>query len=88
VLGYPQLYIEGNHRTGSPIADWISVYYGFPPFDLPAENALAYFAPSIEIKQFANKSTGAVRQGCRSIAIPSSNSGNTISTLTTDPGLR
>lgn len=57
VLGYPQLYIEGNHRTGSLIADWISVYYGFPPFVLSAENALAYFAPSIEIKHFADKST-------------------------------
>ena len=57
VLGYPQLYIEGNHRTGSLIADWISVYYGFPPFVLSADNALAYFAPSIEIKHFADKST-------------------------------
>lgn len=57
VLGYPQLYIEGNHRTGSLIANWISVYYGFPPFVLSAENALAYFAPSIEIKHFADKST-------------------------------
>ena len=57
VLGYPQLYIEGNHRTGSLIADWISVYFGFPPFVLSAENALAYFAPSIEIKHFADKST-------------------------------
>ncbi len=57
VLGYPQLYIEGNHRTGSLIADWISIYHGFPPFVLSAENALAYFAPSIEIKHFADKST-------------------------------
>jgi hypothetical protein len=57
VLGYPQLYIEGNHRTGSLIADWISVYHGFPPFVLSAENALAYFAPSIEIKHFVDKST-------------------------------
>jgi hypothetical protein len=57
VLGYPQLYIEGNHRTGSLLADWISVYFGFPPFVLSADNALAYFAPSIEIKHFADKST-------------------------------
>ena len=57
ILGYPQLYIEGNHRTGSLIADWISVYHGFPPFVLSVENAIAYFAPSAEIKSFADKST-------------------------------
>jgi hypothetical protein len=57
VLGYPQLYIEGNHRTGSLIANWISVYNDFPPFVLSADNAIAYFAPSIEIKNFADKST-------------------------------
>jgi hypothetical protein len=57
ILGYPQLYIEGNHRTGSLIADWISVYYGFAPFVLSADNAIAYFAPSTEIKSFADKST-------------------------------
>jgi hypothetical protein len=57
ILGYPQLYIEGNHRTGSLIANWISVYNGFPPFVLSADNAIAYFAPSIEIKNFADKST-------------------------------
>ncbi|MBV9230317.1 MAG: hypothetical protein JOZ18_13470 [Chloroflexi bacterium] len=57
ILGYPQLYIEGNHRTGSLIADWISVYHGFPPFVLSVDNAIAYFAPSAEIKSFADKST-------------------------------
>jgi hypothetical protein len=56
ILGYPQLYIEGNHRTGSLVANWISLYYGFPPFVLSAENAIAYFAPSTEIKHFAHKS--------------------------------
>ena len=57
ILGYPQLYVEGNHRTGSLIANWISVYYGHPPFVLSADNAIAYFAPSTEIKSFADKST-------------------------------
>ncbi len=57
ILGYPQLYIEGNHRTGSLIANWITVYNGFPPFILSVENAIAYFAPSAEIKRFVNKST-------------------------------
>ena len=57
ILGYPQLYIEGNHRTGTLIANWITVYNGFPPFVLSVENAIAYFAPSAEIKKFVNKST-------------------------------
>jgi hypothetical protein len=57
ILGYPQLYVEGNHRTGSLIANWITVYYGFPPFVLSVDNAIAYFAPSAEIKSFADKST-------------------------------
>jgi hypothetical protein len=55
ILGYPQLYIEGNHRTGSLIANWISVYHGFAPFVLSADNAIAYFAPSTEIKSFARQ---------------------------------
>src|SRR5215472_9548747 len=57
ILGYPQLYVEGNHRTGSLIANWVSVYYGFPPFVLSADNALAYFAPSTAIKSSPDKST-------------------------------
>jgi hypothetical protein len=57
VLGFPQLFIEGNHRTGNLLSNWISMYYGRPPFVLSVENALAYFRPSKEIKRFANKST-------------------------------
>jgi hypothetical protein len=57
ILSRPQLYVEGNHRTGSLIANWISVYHGFPPFVLSADNALAYFAPSMEIKSSVDKTT-------------------------------
>ena len=57
VLGFPQLFIEGNHRTGNLISNWVSMYYGQPPFVLSPENAVAYFKPSKEIKRFANKST-------------------------------
>jgi hypothetical protein len=57
ILGYPQLYVEGNHRTGSLITNWISVYHGFAPFVLSADNALAYFAPSMEIKSSVDKTT-------------------------------
>ena len=57
VLGFPQLFIEGNHRTGNLIANWISMYYGHPPFVLTPKNAIAYFKPSKEIKRWADKST-------------------------------
>jgi hypothetical protein len=57
ILGHPQLFIEGNHRTGSIISSWISMYHGHPPFVLSVDNAIAYFKPSAEIKKFADKST-------------------------------
>jgi hypothetical protein len=57
VLGHPQLFVEGNHRVGSMISSWISMYYGHPPFVLSVDNAIAYFKPSAEIKKFADKST-------------------------------
>jgi hypothetical protein len=57
VLGQPQLFIEGNHRTGSLIASWINLAADRPPFVLSVDNAIAYFAPSAEIKHFADRST-------------------------------
>lgn len=57
ILGYPQLFIEGNHRTGSIIASWIDMYYGHAPFVLSCNNVVSYFEPSAEIKSFADKST-------------------------------
>ena len=57
IVGQPQLFIEGNHRTGSLIASWINLYAGYPPFVLSVQNAVGYFAPSEAIKQFADRST-------------------------------
>jgi hypothetical protein len=57
IVGQPQLFVEGNHRTGALIASWINLYSGLPPFVLSVDNALKYFAPSAEIKQFADRST-------------------------------
>jgi hypothetical protein len=57
IIGQPQLYIEGNHRTGSLIASWINLFHGYPPFVLSPDNAISYFAPSSEIKAFADKTT-------------------------------
>jgi hypothetical protein len=46
VLSEPQLYIEGNHRTGALIMSWMLAREGKPPFVLSVANAKAYFDPS------------------------------------------
>jgi prophage maintenance system killer protein len=56
VLSQPQLYQEGNHRTGSLIASAILLKNGCLPFVLTRQNAVAYFNPSSEIK-FTDKRT-------------------------------
>jgi hypothetical protein len=56
VLSQPQLYQEGNHRTGSLIASGILLQNGCAPFVLTRQNAVAYFNPSSEIK-FTDKRT-------------------------------
>lgn len=49
-LSQPQLFIEGNHRTGALIASYILLCNGKPPFVLTVENAVAYFDPSTVIR--------------------------------------
>jgi Fic family protein len=46
VLSEPQLFIEGNHRTGALIMSWLLAREGKPPFVLSVDNAKAYFDPS------------------------------------------
>jgi hypothetical protein len=57
IVGYPQLFVEGNHRTGSLVASWINIYHGKAPFVLTPDNAVGYFAPSHAIKYFTDKTT-------------------------------
>lgn len=49
-LSKPQLFIEGNHRTGVLLTSYILLLAGKPPFVLTVENALAYFDPSTVIR--------------------------------------
>jgi hypothetical protein len=56
VLSQPQLFQEGNHRTGSLIASGILLQNDRPPLVLTRQNAIAYFNPSSEIK-FTDKRT-------------------------------
>jgi hypothetical protein len=50
ILSQPQLYIEGNHRTGSLVMSWTLARDGKPPFVLSVDNAKAYFDPSALVK--------------------------------------
>ena len=49
-LSEPQLFIEGNHRTGSLIMSYMLVRAGKPPFVVKPENAKGYFDPSTLIR--------------------------------------
>ncbi|EFL49230.1 conserved hypothetical protein [Solidesulfovibrio fructosivorans JJ]] len=49
-VSQPQLFLEGNHRTGALVASYILVQEGLPPFVLTRKNATAYFNPSTLIK--------------------------------------
>jgi prophage maintenance system killer protein len=49
-LSKPQLFIEGNHRTGALLASYILLRCNKPPFVLTVDNAIAYFEPSTVIR--------------------------------------
>ena len=49
-LSKPQLFIEGNHRTGTLLASYLLLRAEQPPFVLTVENASAYFEPSTVIR--------------------------------------
>ena len=56
ILSEPQLFIEGNHRTGALIMSQILVRAGQPPFVLTPSNAKAYFDPSSLLKGYRKHS--------------------------------
>jgi hypothetical protein len=56
VLSEPQLFIEGNHRTGSLIMSWMLANEGRPPFVLSVANAKAFFDPSTVTKSTRKRS--------------------------------
>ncbi len=45
-LSWPQLFAEGNHRTGALLMSLLLVRLGKPPFVLSIDNAKGYFDPS------------------------------------------
>ena len=50
ILSKPQLFIEGNHRTGALVMSYVLIGHGEPPFVLTPANAVAYFDPSTTIR--------------------------------------
>lgn len=50
VLSFPQLFIEGNHRTGTIVMNYYLVNNDIPPLILNTENAYEYFELSGDIK--------------------------------------
>ena len=51
ILSEPQVFIEGNDRTGALVMSYILAKEGQPPFVLTAANAKAYFESSALIKK-------------------------------------
>jgi hypothetical protein len=56
MLSNPQLFIEGNHRTGALIMSYILAREGRAPFVLTKLNARAYFDPSSVFKKASKRS--------------------------------
>jgi hypothetical protein len=55
ILTTPQLFIEGNHRTGALVASYLLLRDGLPPFVLSPENAPAYFDASAALKDIPKR---------------------------------
>jgi hypothetical protein len=51
ILSEPQVFIEGNDRTGTLVMSYILASEGQPPFVLNPANAMAYFDSSTQIKR-------------------------------------
>jgi len=51
ILSEPQVFIEGNDRTGALVMSYILAKEGQPPFVLSSTNAKAYFEASAQIKK-------------------------------------
>jgi len=60
ILSEPQLFIEGNHRTGALVMSYILAREGRPPFVLTADNAQAYLDPSSLITETRKHSLAAL----------------------------
>lgn len=49
IVSQPQLFVEGNNRTGALMMSYLLACKGKPPFVLTVDNAKSYFYPSASI---------------------------------------
>jgi len=56
ILSKPQLFIEGNHRSGALVMSYLLLREGLPPFVLSPDNAAAFFNPSTLIRNTPKRS--------------------------------
>lgn len=56
ILSKPQLFLEGNHRTGALVMSYLLVREGLPPFVLRPDNAEGYFNPCTVIRNTTKRS--------------------------------
>jgi hypothetical protein len=56
ILSKPQLFLEGNHRSGALVVSYVLGREGLPPFVLSPDNALTYFGPSALITNTSKSS--------------------------------
>jgi hypothetical protein len=56
LLSQPQLFIEGNHRTGALVMSYLLARENRPPFVLTVDNAKAYFDPSTLVRKTRKQS--------------------------------
>lgn len=62
ILSKPQLFIEGNHRSGSLIVSYLLMREGYPPFVLTVDNAGGYFNPSTVMRKLPKRGVKAMYQ--------------------------
>lgn len=60
ILSEPQVFIEGNDRTGALVMSYVLAKEGLPPFVLTAHNAKAYFDSSALIKKMPRNGLGSL----------------------------
>jgi hypothetical protein len=59
ILTKPQLFIEGNHRTGALVMSYVLMRAGMEPFVLSVDNAREFFRASSEIRDVRKNSLSA-----------------------------
>jgi hypothetical protein len=59
ILGKPQLFVEGNHRTAALVMSYLLLRAGQPPFVLDPDCAARYFELSSEIRSIDKGAPGA-----------------------------